>query len=129
MSLINQGKYFGAVAANVHNVEFQKRGLPHAHILVTLKDGYKLTTVQDIAKYISAEIPDHENDSVLYNIVVQNMIHGPCDSRCIVNGKCSKHYQKEFRDETVISSDSYPYYRRQNNGRTIIRHNQVVDNR
>ena len=129
MSLINQGKYFGAVAPHVHVVEFQKRGLPHAHILVTLKDGYKLTTVQDINKYISAKIPDHENDSVLYNIVVQNMIHGPCDSRCIVNGKCSKHYPKEFRDETVISSDSYPYYRRQNNGRTIIRRNQVVDNR
>ena len=102
LSLINQGKYFGAVAAHVHVVEFQKRGLPHAHILVTLKDGYKLTTVQDIDKYISAEIPDHENDSVLYNIVVKNMIHGPCDSRCIVNGKCSKHYPKEFRDDTVI---------------------------
>ena len=29
----------------------------------------------------------------------------------------------------LLSSDSDPYYRRQNNGRTIIRHNQVVDNR
>ena len=55
----------------------------------------------------------------MYNIVVQNMIHGLCNSRCIVNGIYSKHYPKEFRDETVISTDGYPYYRQQNNGRTI----------
>ena len=111
LALINQGKYFGAVAAQVHVVEFQKQGLPHAHILVSLKEGYNLTTVPDIDKHISAEIRDYENDSVLYNLLFR-MIHGPSDSRYIVNGKCSKHYPKEFRDETVISSDGYPYYRR-----------------
>ena len=56
-------------------VEFQKRGLPHAHILDTLKDGYKLTTVNDIDKFIS----DLEIDPVLYNIVVHNMIHAIVD--------------------------------------------------
>ena len=35
-------------------VEFQNRGLPHRHILVTLKNGYELSTVNDIDKYISA---------------------------------------------------------------------------
>ena len=93
-------------------MEFQKRHLPHAYILVTLKDGYKLTTVKDIGEYISAVIPDRENDSVLYNIVVQNRIYGPCNSRCIVNSKCFKLYPKEFPDEIVILSDGYPYYRR-----------------
>ena len=48
--------------ADVHVVKFQKRGLPHAHILVTLKNGYKLSTVNDIDKYISAEIPGSETD-------------------------------------------------------------------
>ena len=108
---------------------FKSEVYTHAHIFDTLKDGYKLTTVQDIDKYISAEIPDSENDSVFYNIVIQNMIHGPCGSRCIDDGKFSKHYPKEFRDKTVISSYGYPYYRRQNNGRAIIHHKQVVDNR
>ena len=117
MSFINPRKYFGVEAAHVHIMEFRNLGSPHAHILFTLKDGYKFTTVQDIDKYISAKIPNHENDSVFYNNVVQNMIHGPCNSKCIVNGKCSKHYLKKFWGETVISSDDYPYYRRQNNGR------------
>ena len=86
--LITKKKYFGDLSAQVHVVEFQKRGLPHAHILVTLKDGYKLTTVNDIDKFTSAEIPDIEIYPVLYNIVVHNIIHGSCDIRCIVEGKC-----------------------------------------
>ena len=110
-------------------VEFQKRGLPHEHILITLKDGYKLNTVNDIDKLLSAEIPDSEIDPILYNIVVRNMIHGPCDSRCIVEGGCSKHYPKELREETVMSSDGYSYYRQKNNGRSIVRNNQTLDNR
>ena len=96
--LIIKEKFFGDVSAHVHVVEFQKRGLPHAHILITLKDGYKLNTVNDIDKFLSAEIPDSEIDPILYNIVVRNMIHDPCDSRCIVEGRCSKHYLKEFRE-------------------------------
>ena len=86
ISLISKKKYFGEVSAHVHVVEFQKRGLPHAHILVTIKNGYKLSTENDIDKYISAEIPDSETDPVLYNTVINNMIHGPCDSRCIIEG-------------------------------------------
>ena len=109
--LITKKKYFGDVSAHVHVVEFQKRGLPHAHILDTLKDGYKLTSVNDIDKFISAEIPDLEIESILYNIVVHNIIHGLGDSRHIVEGKCSKHYPKEFREEMVISSNGYSYYR------------------
>ena len=81
ISLITNKKYFGEVSAHVHVVEFQKRDLPHAHILVTLKNGYKLSTVNDIGKYISAEIPDSETDLILSNTVVNNMIHGPCYSR------------------------------------------------
>ena len=46
ISLITKKKYFGEVSAHVHVVEFQKRGLPHAHILVTIKNGYRLSTVK-----------------------------------------------------------------------------------
>ena len=77
ISLITEKQYFGEVSAHVHVVELQKRGLPHAHILVTLKNGYKLSTENDIDKYISAEIPDSEKDPILYNTVVNSMIHGP----------------------------------------------------
>ena len=33
---------FGRVVANIHVIEFQKRGLPHAHILIILEGQYKL---------------------------------------------------------------------------------------
>ena len=103
--------------------------MPHAHILVTLKPDSKLSTINDIDKFMSAEIPDSEDDPILYRIVVNNMMHGPCDNRCIIDGKCSKHFPKEFQEETVLSADGYLYYKRRNNNRTIVRHNQNVDNR
>ena len=75
--------------------------------------------MNDIDKYISAEIPDSETDPILYNTVANNMIHGPRDSRCIIEGQCSKHYPREFREETVMSPDGYPYYKRKNDGKKL----------
>ena len=57
------------------------------------------------------------------------MIHGPCDSKCIIEGRCSKHYPREFREETIMSPDGYPYYIPRNDGKKIMRRNQTVDNR
>jgi len=37
MDLLTKQKYFGDVAAYVHVTEFQKRGLPHEHILLIMK--------------------------------------------------------------------------------------------
>ena len=73
--------------------------------------------MNDIEKYISAEIPDSETDPILYNTVVNNMIHGPCDSRCMIEGQCSKHYPREFREETIMSHNGYPYYKGRNDGK------------
>src|SRR6202007_1975753 len=38
---------FGRVIAHVHVIEFQKRGLPHAHILMILTSEDKPTTPED----------------------------------------------------------------------------------
>lgn len=45
------------------------------------------------------------------------MIHGPCGSQnpsspCMVNGRCSKSYPKQFCAETIEVEDSYPQLRR-----------------
>ena len=40
-----------------------------------------------------------------------------------------KHYPREFREETIMSSDGYPYYKRRNDGKKIMCRNQTVDNR
>ena len=66
----------------MYSVEWQKRGLPHCHILLWL--GNKIRTDQ-IDKVISAEIPDPNADPQLYTIVTNHLIHGPCapiDPKC-----------------------------------------------
>jgi len=44
IDLIVKSKFFGEVAAFVYVIEFQKRGLPHVHVLITLKYNFKITT-------------------------------------------------------------------------------------
>ncbi|KYN19366.1 hypothetical protein ALC57_08303 [Trachymyrmex cornetzi] len=130
IDLIVKQKFFGEVAAYVYVIEFQKRGLPHVHILVTLKQNYKLTTADIVDKYISAEIPDPQQNSRLHEIVMKHMIHGPCGDWCLIDGKCSKHFPKAFMDETIMDEDAYPSYCRRNTGRTFERPGKfIVDNR
>ena len=60
MDLLTKGKHFGEVAAYVHVTEFQKRGLPHEHILLIMKANSKLRTPDDYDRVISAELPNKE---------------------------------------------------------------------
>lgn len=53
----------------VYTVEFQKRGLPHAHIVIWLAPADKLLNIDDINNVISAEIPDKVADPVGYKAV------------------------------------------------------------
>jgi hypothetical protein len=118
----------------MYTIEFQKRGLPHAHILLFLQPSSKYPTPDDINKIISAEIPDPVNQSELYNLVKTHMIHGPCripnsSSPCIKDGKCSKYYPKKFQQATVVDQDGYPVYRRRDHGYTIEKNGVSLDNR
>ena len=54
----------------IYSVEFQKRGLPHAHIL--LKYPHDCITPQDIDSIVSAEIPDDARDA---EVVRKFMLH------------------------------------------------------
>lgn len=79
----------------MYTIEFQKRGLPHAHILLFLHPSSKYPTPAHIDFIISAEINDPEKDTVLYNLVKCHMIHGPCvraklSSPCMRDNKCSQ---------------------------------------
>ncbi|XP_044760319.1 uncharacterized protein LOC123317775 [Coccinella septempunctata] len=128
-------KIFGDVIAYVYVIEFQKRGLPHMHCLLTLADEYKLRNSEDVDKLICAELP--AENTRLFDIIMSTMIHGPCgdrapDSPCMVDGQCTKHYPKEFSEITKINC-ALPVYRRRNDGRTaIFKRNKgmcVIDNR
>ncbi|XP_027082486.1 uncharacterized protein [Coffea arabica] len=127
-------KIFGEVVACVHVIEFQKRGLPHAHLLVILKPEFKPLNSDSYDRIVSAEIPDPEKQSYLYNLVIKHMMHGPCgvlnkDNVCMKDGLCKNHYPKNFTEFTVHTEDRYPHYRRRNNGRSVRVRNSSLDNR
>ncbi len=94
MKVIKQRQVFGQVQCDMLTVEWQKRDLPHAHILIWLQNKLR---AQDVDQFICAEIPDRTQDQRLFNIVTSHMIHGPCgnvncDSPCMTDGVCSKKY-------------------------------------
>ena len=52
------------------------------------------------------------------------MMHGPCglsnpNSPCMVDGKCSKQFPKDFVEKTFAAADGYPHYRRRNDGKFV----------
>ena len=84
----------------VHVIEFQKRGLPHTHILLTLKEESKLRT-EDYDKVVHAELPDPMLQPSLFAKVVSHNIHGPCgelnsNSPCMKDGVCQKKFPKGY---------------------------------
>lgn len=81
-------------------IEWQKRGLPHVHMLIWLGMNAKRSLKSNIDQYVCAEIPDEKKDPHGYAAVKQYMIHGPCGSEfpkcpCMKNFRCSKNFPKK----------------------------------
>ncbi|PIN26452.1 DNA helicase PIF1/RRM3 [Handroanthus impetiginosus] len=120
---------------DVHVIEFQKRGLPHSHMTLTLAKQDKPIIPDDIDEFICAEIPDKNVDPLAYETVVKCMIYGPCgpynpNASCMVDGKCSKHYPKKFNTQTTIDEDGFMSYRRRYGPRNVVIINGIeIDNR
>nr|XP_027077124.1 uncharacterized protein LOC113700896 [Coffea arabica] len=128
---------FGSVAAYTYVIEFQKRGLPHAHFLIILKPCSKLYSIDSYDKIVSVEIPDQSKNPYLFNMVRKHMIHSPCGKRnptnvCMQGGhqrKCRNNYPKPFADKTFHGDNTYPTYQRRNNGYKMMVRGHEVDNR
>jgi hypothetical protein len=122
MALLSKQEVFGPMRCFMYSIEWQKRGLPHAHILLWLKEKIHPSKIDS---FISAEIPAQNDDKQLHDVITSHMVHGPCESlnwNCpcmtdvVRNGKrikeCSKHFPKQFLEDTQTGHDGYPLYRR-----------------
>lgn len=121
---IQQGQVFGKVVARIHVIEFQKRGLPHAHMLLILADDDKPKTAAEYDLIVCAELPDKEKNPALFKTITSSMIHGPCGdmnkaSPCMDAGHCTKDYPKPFAEETLAVLGDFPLYRRRDDGKTF----------
>ncbi|XP_059352797.1 uncharacterized protein LOC130702739 [Daphnia carinata] len=118
---IEKRQVLGFATARIHVVEFQKRGLPHCHMLIWIDERDAPATAEDVDATIYAEIPDRTTHPKLYKIVMAHMIHGPCGlsnkaSPCMDSGQCSKSFPKPHSQETIVNDNGYPTYRRRDTG-------------
>jgi len=116
----------------MYTVEFQKRGLPHAYILLWLSDSNKLENAKHIDQVIFAELSHPDLYPKLSKDVQTYMIHGPCgaarfNSPCMKEGRCSKFFKK-FRHSTTIDEDGYLVYRRRDDGLFVLKNGHKLGN-
>jgi hypothetical protein len=120
---------FGKVLAYVYTVEFQKRGLPHVHLMLTLAEDERPVTPEEIDKIVSAELPDIKKSPKLHGLVSEFMLHGPCKGRPCWNGKsCKLGFPKQFAERTVNVDGAYPVYKRRDDGVRVQKQASVFNN-
>ncbi|XP_076960423.1 uncharacterized protein LOC143636811 [Bidens hawaiensis] len=91
-------------------LNFQKRGLPHAHICLFLHSDHKIHNPENIDKFVSVEIPDKNEDAEFYSL-------------------CSTKFPKKLQNETSIDSNGFPVYRRRDLGNVVVKSGVNLDNR
>lgn len=126
---LHENGFFGKTVARVYTIEFQKRGLPHAHILIWLAPEDKPRTSALIDKIVSAEIPNEQRCPELWKVVTTSMLHTQCNSTSTCwdsqRNRCSKGFPKPFQEETTINEDGYPTYRRRHDAPTFEKHGVI----
>ena len=124
----------GKVIAHIRVIEFQKRGLPHAHILLIMHIDDKPRTMDDVDTAVSAEIPDPDLSPLAHATVTKHIMHGPCgqldkEAVCMVNDVCSKNFPHPFSTTTRSDNSGYPKYRRRDDGKEATKNGCRLDNR
>lgn len=112
----------GGLVYEIHSIEFQKRGLPHAHILTKFR--HDCTAPEDIDAVISAEVPDDPADAIL---VQTFMVHHhppanrPMSKYCQQEDSegrrhCRFGYPQPLQPFTTIDAQGRVHYRRRRPG-------------
>jgi hypothetical protein len=112
---------FGKCAAYVVSVEYQKRGNPHAHILLWIDKEDTEVTADFVDRYVSARIPDPK-DKDLHTAVLRHNVHlcgGTMQTVCRDPNKpnkvqCSRHFPQRECLNTQIGIGFVRYKRLSN---------------
>jgi hypothetical protein len=88
--IFNKKGFFGKCRGIIYTIEFQKRGLPHVHILIFLDPEARYLLPPQIDTIVSAQLPNP--GTPLFDLVSKFMVHGPCGHHnpkapCIVNNR------------------------------------------
>ena len=110
-----QRSALGRVSGHSYAIESQKKGLPHAHLLLILHR--KIHRPEQADRLVSAELPDPTRHRLLYDLVCEHMMHGPCGDLnpqcpCMEHGRCRNGNPKPLCEETFIRENVFPNYRR-----------------
>lgn len=118
---------FGKATYFLSVIEFQKRGMPHSHIVIQFS-GLSPEARQEIDKWVWTNLPDERiAGGKLREKVVKYMVHQKCgefnpNAPCMTTdhktnkNHCSKHYPQPFRDRfTTNSKTGRAEYRRLDN--------------
>ena len=116
ISYIKDSKIFGKVKGLLWRDEYQKRGLPHCHLL--LWTDFDTSDVDALDKIITCRLPlidpnitNTEKTKMLKQLSKAFMTHS-CTARCGgINGKCCYGYPKSVQKETKIINDRIEFAR------------------
>ncbi|OWZ19608.1 LOW QUALITY PROTEIN: Helitron helicase [Phytophthora megakarya] len=75
---IVKNEILGKVRALTYVIEYQKQGLPHAHMTAKITEESIPKRLEPYDKFVSAKLPDLTSYPQLYETIPKNMIHGPC---------------------------------------------------
>jgi len=119
---LRNGEYFGnsRIIYELRVIEYQHRGLPHAHLVFKLSDTPERKDDKEccdwIDEWISAELPDPKTNPILHKKVSDHMLH-TCHkgvNGCInKSGVCGKGFSDtDLKCETCFDEKGYPIYRK-----------------
>jgi len=114
----------GKCTGYTYTIEFQKRGLPHAHIVIWYER--QIDSERIVNTITLAQLPHKDLEPRYFEAVTTLMMHGPCGAAdphkmCMVDGQCSKNYPKTFCAQTELTEGNGVRYARPDNSRHVIK--------
>jgi hypothetical protein len=115
MSRLKAGD-LGDFVWGTYRVEFQQRGLPHAHIVFRVTQPFAPTSPAVIDRIINACSPNPKSQPHLYQKVKQFMMHTKCGENASCydprTKKCGSYFPRSFTERTIIHDNGRVEYRR-----------------